>query len=448
MSKGAAATKEAGLMPAGSPLLLVIRNFSSLTAAELASRVVMLAAVGFYARQLRPEMFGYLAISGAVVAYLSLVAGFGVESFAAREIARAPHLTARYAGAVLSIRLLFSAVTYAGLAAVLCFVAVPPPLKRLMWVDGLDLFPLAITTGWAFQGLQKMGVVAVARVVQSCVTTVLVIALVRGPQGAQFVVWSNLLGACAASALMLFLLGRALGHFRFTFGWTFARDLVRRSLPFALMAVAGQLYCQSGFVLLGWWRPAAEAGLFGSAYRLTYGVLQSFAGLLLMAFLPALSRTWAAYPEQLRLLHRSYARFSNLCAAGIVGVFCFFPGPVLRFCFGGDYAGAAPVLRLLAGCMAFSFISGPYVAGLMATRFEHLLLRQTVGFALLCVVLSLLLIPSYGGTGAAAALLVSIAAGTLSSMYYYHRCLGRWAQPWTTQVRIAGSTIAAPTQIF
>lgn len=416
--------------PIANSLRRVLSNFGSLAGAEVVCRAIALIAVGFYARQLQPEMFGYLGFSLAIISLLGLLVMMGMDQLATREIAREPARVAGYAANILAVRLLLAAAAYAILFGAVCALGLPPILKRVLWLDGLTLFPLAITTSWAFQGLQQMHVVAVARVVQSLVAALLVLSLVRGPNGVLLVCASNLAAGLAASLVMLLALRRMLGSLSLALDRRFAGRLLRASAPFALMMGFIHIYGQSGMLLLGSMRPAAEVGLFSSAYRLTFGLLQQFSIFLLLAFMPALSYAYAHAPQDLRGFHRSYGWLSYVCAGGILAVFALFPAAVLRICFGASYAPAAPVLRLLACSIAINFISGPYVAALAATRFERELLWQTAGSAAICLLLNVALIPSHGIEGAAAAQLIATVAGTAACVYFYRRnvaVLGRAA---------------------
>ncbi len=402
-------------------LLVVLGNFGFLSAAESLCRLIAVVTVGFYARQLQPEMFGYLSLAVAAVSYFGIIAVFGTDLLGTREVACDRANARQYAANVLGIRLYLSAGVYAALAVVVWLAAPLRPLRTLLLVEGLALFPLACNPSWVYQGLQEMRVPAMVRVMQAALACVLVLMLVRGARGAVWVSFSSVLAAAGACIVLLVMLWRSIGVFRPALQLNFAILWLRRAAVFALLGAAGQVYAQSGLLLLGWWHTATDVGLFSSSYRLTYGLVQSFASLLMLSFLPALSAAVHSDPASMRRLHRSYALLSNVCAAGVVVVFGVFPELVLRLCFGSSYVPAAPLLRVLACCVAASFVSGPYVAALMAAGCERILLCQTTGFAALCVLLNVLWIPAHGGNGAAWALLVSISAGTLSSVFFYHR---------------------------
>lgn len=404
-----------------SELAVVMGNFSFLSTGELLCRLIALITVGFYARQLQPEMFGYLSLAIAAVSYLGIIVGFGMDLLGTREVARERDNARLYASNVLGIRLCLAASVYAVMAAVVWLAVAPGVFRTLLLVEGLALFTLACNTSWVYQGLQQMRAPAMIRVVQAVLAAAMVLLLVRGANGAVWVSLSSVVAAAIACVLMIAMLRRSLGPFRPSVDLAFAVPWLRRAAVFTLLGAASQVYAQSGLLLLGWWASATEVGLFSSAYRITYGLLQSFATLLMLAFLPALSDAFRNHTGRMRRLHRSYLWFSNVCAAAIVAIFGVFPEFVLHVCFGASYVPAAPLLRVLACCAAASFVSGPYFAALMAAGCERILLWQTTGFAALCVFLNVLWIPAHGGKGAAWALLVSIVAGTASSVFFYYR---------------------------
>lgn len=108
-----------------------------------------------------------------------------------------------------------------------------------------------------------------------------------------------------------------------------------------------------------------------------------------------------------------------MVAVGVIPVLLcvFIPGWILGFVFGPDFAVAGPALAIMAVGQAIALLCGPVGALLVMSGKEKLLLWQALAAFFIVAVLSIILIPRYGLTGAAIAYAVTIGFRKLMALF-------------------------------
>lgn len=161
-----------------------MRNLFYLYAVQAANYLFPLITLPYLARILGPEGFGKLALAQALLQYLYLVLEYGFQFTATREVARSrgnrTELGAIVAGVLHARACFFSPCALGvgmGWAIPLLRGDTPLILGALLGAIGQGFNPL-----WFFQGLERMGRVALLELVVRGGTTLGVFLLVRTPQ--------------------------------------------------------------------------------------------------------------------------------------------------------------------------------------------------------------------------------------------------------------------------
>src|SRR5690606_19929830 len=166
-----------------------------------------------------------------------------------------------------------------------------PELRRVLAVLGGMLFAHALSVEWVYQGLERLGLVAVRNVAMAMLHLVAVLLLVHTPGD---VVWA----AAAATGAMIVLNGwllatlvRDLGRLRLDVRPAAWRALVPPALPIAASTFMIAVYYNLDQVMLGLLRSEAEVGLYAAGARALTAALMP-AMVLIQAFFPTLSGAW------------------------------------------------------------------------------------------------------------------------------------------------------------
>lgn len=382
------------------------------TAAQLAGRglsaVSGLVLLVVLTSALTPDDFGRFV---AATSFLALMAGFtdwGVATLGVRRLSRDVSRAGEIFQATLLVQLVTGLVLMVVGAAVAAGLYLPTDRSEVFLAALLllPILPLSAMTA-AFRVLYEpslryatfAAVDAGARVVG---TLVVLTAALLGAGLTTLVVLSN-------TAAGLLLLGCAVAFRRA------AAPVPRRgssplplagALPIGATIVIAAVYVRIDVVILSALRPEAEVAAYGLAYRLLEILLAG--GTIYMATVfPLLAALSGDRPAWARVADRSLQLV--LCLGLPIALCGFFAAPdLVRLLGDGEaYDAAVTPLRVLLLVVVVSYVNNWAVTLLISIGHQSRAIRVYSSGLLLNVVGNLVLIPRYGGTGAAAATLGS-----------------------------------------
>ena len=163
----------------------VARNLGVLTAAQVVTMLLNLAALVYSRNLLGPYWFGALQFGVAFSAYALVVAEWGLATLGVREVSRLETAVAvrRYAGEQLGLMALLGCITLALGAAVLPLFPIYRTDPVIFLVYLATVVPMVLSFDWVGIGLERLPWVSIAKTVRSLVYAVAVLALLRAWDG-------------------------------------------------------------------------------------------------------------------------------------------------------------------------------------------------------------------------------------------------------------------------
>lgn len=400
----------------------LLRGGAGSAVIQAGNRVLVLALGIVLARALGPEGYGVYAYAFAIMSLLMVAAEAGVPTLLLREVAagleraRWGLLRGALRRAVQFVVAASALVSLAGLLAVWFLADRLSPAELHTTVLMLAVLPLAAlarTVAHAMRGLDR---VVTGQAIELLVRPLLVLAAVavlfslspgwRAPQYAM----AAQLGAVAVTALAgWWVLGRHMPaearHRRPEYR---TRQWLKSALPFTLIGGAGIINNQADIIMLGWFRPSEDVGIYRVAVQ----------GALLVAFgLQAVNAVVASHFSRLyaggdmaglqRLVTTS-ARIVLLAAAPVAVAFVLAGDVIAGWVFGAEFAASHGALAILSVGQLFNAAFGSVGFLLNMTGHESDTARTLWMTAALNVALNGLLIPFFGKEGAAVASAVSL----------------------------------------
>jgi O-antigen/teichoic acid export membrane protein len=391
----------------------LVRGVSTLTIAE-AVRVAISAVLAVYlARRLGTAAFGLWTFALAVTGYPLALVEAGLTWIGTRDVAAHPAAARPLVRRIVPLRL---ALALAGAAVVVAcaFTLAPPGAGRVVLLfAGCSLITMSLTVDWVFYGLERPSIVAVANVLKVIVFAAAALALVTRADLVWAVPLLQAAGEAVAAAYLWLCFARIAPPAAPSAVTT--KELVAQSAPLALAQLLRALTLWSAVTMLGLWTTPDAVGQFGAAQRLVL-LAGGFSTLYFYGYVPLASRAAGIGPAAIVDLVRRSTRLTALATIPFALGATLLAAPIVRLVFGEPYAGAAPVLRILAWTIPLSVLGGHFRHTLISLKHTRLDAAAVAAGAVVTVGLNFLLTGRYGLGGGAVAMVAGEAALTLAAI--------------------------------
>lgn len=399
----------------------IARNAGGMALAQAITLLAGLVLTAYLARTLGPSAYGVLRFGLALLSYAAVLVQLGFRTLGTRELARDPSRREWLVTHVLSIRLVLfglGLVLYLG-----CVAALPKPsgFKLVVAALGIALFGHALSIDWVYQGLQRMGFVALQQAVTTGVTLLGTILLVRSYSDLLTAAFVMAGGLVAGPAALLVAYARSYGPIRIRYDRDAWVSLIRPALPLAASAFMIALYYNMDQIMLGLLRTEGEVGLYAAGYRVVTAALAP-AMVVYTAFLPTLS---SALGDLAQMRNRARMHGRVQLALGLpISVGGFLLAPQLIVLLGGpEFAAGTAALRLLMLNVAIVYLNMVLGQPLPAWDLQRRHMYAIAGGACSNVVLNVVLIPPLGIEGAALATVSSEFIVLLGLGYLHYKAV-------------------------
>ncbi|PMB07717.1 O-unit flippase [Fischerella thermalis CCMEE 5198] len=215
-------------------------------------------------------------------------------------------------------------------------------------------------------------------------------------------------------AVGLAIVYRIKGYSFWSWGWSYklARDLLKESWPLIFSGFAILIYMKIDQIMLGTMMDDQAVGIYSAAVRVSeiwYFIPMAITSSVSPSIFAAKKTSELLYYQRLKKLLRLMALISVVLALPI----SFLSETIIMMLFGNDYVIAGPILAIHIWASLFVFLGVGADPWFIAESLTDLSLYRTVIGAVINVLLNLLLIPSYGGVGAAIATVIAYACGSV-----------------------------------
>ena len=405
----------------------IARNSAFLMAGEGLARVLNLVIAILLYRYLKPEGSG---VMGFVISYgvlLGIVTEFGLTRAAVREIARAPRgEMPRAMGHIILIRAVLTVFTLA-----VIWGSLFTPLGRtidtttkwliFMWSWSVAFQAFRRNSEIVFQALEQLHYQAFFLALNRIIASLLIVISVITGRGLCFIFAAYLIADFIDAVLAAWVVRARIERATFNVDRAKLAGLVRASVPFGLQLLAGQIYFYIDSVLIYYLYQGGSANSEIGFYRAAGQMV------LTLQFIP-ISVCNALYAPFVKACRENRARLKslfghsyNLFALGgmVVTLFFFsFRSEFILLVFGERYRPTIGMFELLIWSLPMIFMTMPLSNLLAASDRQGVVTITACLTAVVNVVFNVLLIPRYGGLGAAIAMLATSAFALLTQFVY------------------------------
>lgn len=384
-------------------LLNVIDNIGWLFVERILRLGVGLFVGVWFARYLGPEQFGLFSYVSAFVALFGAFASLGLNNIIVRDLVTTPETTNLTLGTAFVLRSIGGIVAVGLMVLIIGWLRPEDEMSRtLVAILGFTLILKAsdVIKCWFESQVQSRYVVWVESSVLLVMAVTKIFLILQHAPLLVFiwlvVVESALVGAG--------LIGIYLQQKNTLGNWSAqlyrARTLLRDSWPLALSGIAIILYMRIDQIMLGDMLNDEAVGIYSAAMKISelwYMIPVTIVASLFPTIIKSKLTNEALYRERLQSLMNVLVSLA-LVISIVIG---FTANWITLLLYEQKYSGAGLILSIHVWACVFVFLGIPGSRWYLAENLQHIQLRRILGGAIINISLNFILIPAYGGVGAA-----------------------------------------------
>ncbi|MDY7219435.1 flippase [Denitrificimonas sp. JX-1] len=371
-------------------------NFGYLLLLQVASYIFPLLTIPYLARVIGVDGFGKIAFAAAVVMGFRTLADWGFNFTATRDVARHrdnPEKVAEIFSNVLWARLLLMLLSLLLLLGAIAVVPYFQAQKNLLLITFLLVPGHILFPAWFFQAMERMKYITLFDLLSKALFTALIFIFIKEKSDYMlqplFLSLGYMFTGMGAMYVVLVQWQVRLKAPR----WSAIYRTIHSSTDVFINNLMPNLYTNFSVMLLGFMGGSVANGLLDAGSKFA-NIAQQLMTVLSRVFFPFLSRKSEKHSLYLKI---------NLVSAGVCALGLLLTAPVLvPVFFTPEFAGAVPVLQILAVSIVFLALSNAYGTHYMIIKgHEKQLKNITIGCSLVGFIAAFPLIYTYGHIGAA-----------------------------------------------
>lgn len=399
-----------------------LRQILSNTGWLFGDRILRMGAgllVGVWvARYLGTDQYGLFNYAMAFISLFTPIFTLGLDDIVIRQLVKESSDKQEILGTTFGLKLIGGIVSV--ILAIGCLFLLGEKNTLTIWLVAIlamtGVFRTADTIDLWFQSQVQSKYTVIAKNIGYSLSTLLKVGLILIKAPLITFAWATL-ADIMIGAIGLISIYQVKGFSKiWNWKWSFttAKNLLRESFPLIFSGFAILIFMKIDQIMLGQMLGKNEVGIYSAAVRVSE----------LWYFIPTAivsSVSPSIYAAKEKSEHHYYKRIGQLLrlltyiSFAIAIPMTFLSKNVVLIMFREEYIEAAPILAVHIWASLFVFMGIATLPWFIAEGLNHVSLGKTVFGAILNVILNYLLIPEYGGLGAAIATISSQAVAAFFS---------------------------------
>ena len=378
-------------------------NIIYLFSLEFFVRLIGFAATTYLARVLGTSGFGLINLGLAVVGYALLFGNSGLTLLGTRKVAADPKNAGEFANDILSARLSLSIIILI-ISLIITFLFITSKeVENIVFIYLLYLIPFAFLLEWFFQGMQKMGIITVGRIIGMLAYLGFLILFVKSEEDTMMTAVGWIIGG-AINSIVLWLFFKKDSYktkLKFkNFGFI---PLIKESISLSLASIIAGLAMSFPVIYLGLVAGTSVVGIFSAAFKIIILFL-TFDRVFNALFFPKIINCIKNYPEKLEEIFNSILKIIVGFALS-VGLIEIIGGKlIIALVFGKLFTDSVIVFQLLTGYFTFTLINSVFSFTLIGMNKENIYtVALTIG-AVIFILCTIILYQYFSISGVAVSL--------------------------------------------
>ena len=363
-----------------------------------------------------------------VLTYISIIgatADLGLFTLVVREITgKEPETAGRIVGSAIVFRFLLMLITLAILGGLFHYLPYDLVVKQGILLGVVIAFLMLFSQSIAaiFQANLMSERIVISEIAGRLVIAILTVYFLHLGLGLLPIIGANVIGNVVLLAVS-YLVSRPVNPIKISFDFSIWRQALPEFWSIAVVTLLGLIHFRLDSLILSFYKPVTDVGIYGVAYRI-FDIILVIPAIFAANLLPVLTRLGddRRQDEMASLVERSLSTL--LMASFALGAIVIVLAPwIVVFITQKEFLSAALPLRLLTPAFVVLFLTTICASAVIAMREQKKLIGGYCLVVGLDIVLNLILIPRFSYVGAATTTVVSEAVLMVYSFYLLGRLL-------------------------
>ncbi len=380
------------------------KNMVLNAALAVTSMVFPMITFPYITRILNPSGLGKVQFVISVVAYFSMMAGMGIQTYAVRECAKErddKEKLSRIVHELLMVNAVTVGVVYIALLFYVIFVPRAKGDELLYFIIGLSIFFDCLGAEWLYTAKELFTYKTLRTIIFNALTLAATFLFVRGNE--DYLIYGMICVLPSIGNGLTNMINMRKHIYLKSVGDYHPISHVKYIFMFFALAAATKIYTNLDTVMLGFMQGDEQVGYYSAAVKVKT-IMVSVVTSLSAVLLPRMS----SYVEKgdmegLKSVIKKMMHFSVILSLAGVLFFGLYVNETIRILAGAEFMPSVTPMQIITP--AVLFIAATDIMGLqllVPLGHEKKVVISVIAGALLDLIINVLMIPRYGASGAAA----------------------------------------------
>lgn len=376
---------------------------------EKVFRLAVNLLVGIWlARYLGPSDFGVYNFAIAIATIFLPLVNFGLHGILVKELFNSHEIRYKILGTSFILKLFLAIIVFIVITLICITKGVNLEENYVVLVVSVSILfqPFLVLENWFESQVRAKWATLFKSLFFIAISILKIIYLIKGGSLSDFAILYSTEAVFIALGLSIAYYKDNQSILRWEFDFQILKNLVNKSWLLVLSGISAVIYLKIDQIMLGTIVSEKELGVYSAAVKLSeawYFIPLIISNALFPAILSSKKKSKREYIKRLQQLCDSFFTISILL--GII--ITFFASFIINTLYGKDYSSSIIILQIHIWAGVFIFLRAVLSKWLITEDlYKYSLISQLSG-ALSNFGLNLILIPSFGGIGAAVATVIS-----------------------------------------
>lgn len=380
----------------------IVKNIVWLFASQVGGRLIKAALIIYAARILGAAGYGIFSLGLSIAGLFMLFSDIGVSTVMTREIAKDREARPRWIATAFFLKLALLIISLVAIIFLAPYFTKIPEARLLLPLFGLILFLDGLRDFGFFviRGLEEMQWEAFVNVLVNVIVVGAGLILITYGRTPWHLAVAYLIGSVAGAIMVFFPIKHYFRDLRKNLDRALAGFILSTAWPFIIWGLLGSILVYTDTIMLGWLKDVQTVGFYNAAYK-PIQFLFALPWLLAVSIFPTFSRR-AKEGDFLAPLAKSLSAVAFVALPLTMGGLIL-GKPIIATLYGTDYLPGVSAFQVLILLILLQFPASIIGNAVFAYNRHFQMLPYLFLAALMNIVFNRILIPPYGGVGAASA---------------------------------------------